>query len=316
MKTKAQVLIISLWILAILAVLSVSIGHRVSMSLRLSRNHKERLQALYLAKAGINIAIGEIGKDDASYDSLKDSWVENHEKFDKILFDDVKNEFATVTQIVDEERKININTAARELLVELLNYTGIVNPDELANNICAWRGDSGITIPDYQPLGYENKGGQFSNIEELMLVKGFTEDDFNSIKDMITIYPLAGEARININTASRSILEILMNTYAKKLLERGVPIQDSTGLLESIIEFRNKGGIFSDVNIESAMERLSDEQKNILNDSVDGLKNKITVKSNYFRIIAQGQIRASKPQRKIECVFDRSTKKIVFWQEN
>jgi len=60
MRKNGQVLIISLWILVILAMLSVSIGHRVSMALRLSRYQKERLMAGYLAKAGINIAIGEI----------------------------------------------------------------------------------------------------------------------------------------------------------------------------------------------------------------------------------------------------------------
>ena len=290
MRNKAQVLIISLWILAILALLSVSIAHRVSLGLRLSRYQKERLKAAYLAKAGINIAIAEIEKD--------------------------KNEFSADTKVVDEESKIDINTAPQELLSELLNTMGAANPLELANNICAWRGDTGVAIPDYQVLGYGNKGKKFSNIEELMLVKDFTGDIYNSIKEFVTVYPQDGESRININTAPRTVLEILMNTYVKRLQERNIPIENPQGLLEAIINFRNNGGIFTDENIDSILEKLSAEQKNILNDPVDGLKNKITVKSDYFLIVSEGKINTVKLKHVIECVFDRQNNKIVFWHEN
>lgn len=316
MRNKAQVLIISLWILAILAMLSVSIGHRVSLGLRLSRYQKMRLKAWCLAKAGINIAITEIEKDEPSTDSLKDKWADNKEKFENISLDGNKNEFATVSGVLDEERNININTAAQELLTELLNTVGAANPSELANNICAWRADTGVSIPDYQSLGYNNKGKKFSNTEELMLVKGFTEDIYSSLSELITVYPQEEEFRININTAPRTVLEILMNTYVKKLQERNIPIENPQGLLEAIIDFRNKEGIFTDTNLESSLEKLSDQQKNILNDPVDGLKNKIIVKSNYFRIVSEGTISASKLRHKIECVFDRQNKKTVFWHEN
>jgi type II secretory pathway component PulK len=316
MRKKAQVLIISLWILVILAMLTVGIGHRVSVALRLSRYQKERLKSAYLAKAGINIAINELQKDDPNTDSLKDNWVVDLEKFKKILLGENINEFAAVNSIVDEESKININTAPLELLTELLNSTGAVNPDELANNICAWRGDTGVLIPDYQPLGYNNKGKQFSNAEELMLVKGFTEDIYNSLKEFITVFAQEGESKININTATKEVLEILMNAYVKRLQERNIPMNNPQGLLEAVIDFRNKDGIFTDVNIESGLEGLTGEQKNILNDPVDGLKNKITVKSNYFRIVSEGNISTSKLKHKIECVFDRQNKKIISWHEN
>lgn len=316
MRKKAQVLIISLWILAILGVLSISLAHRVSLGLRLSRYHKERLKTTYLAKAGINIAINEIENDDQAYDSLKDKWASNPEKFDKIYLDDFKTDFATVAQVVDEERKININTAPKELLAELLTETGAVNPAELANNICAWRGDTGVAIPDYQPLGYNNKGKKFSNIAELLLVRGFNEDAYNPIKDLITVYPDEGDSRININTASPDTLEVLMNTYVKKLQERNIPIANPEALLETMIDFRNKDGVFTDISIETILQNLTDEQKNILNDPTDGLKNKITVKSNYFTILSEGRINNSKLKRVIECVFDRQSKKIVFWHEN
>lgn len=289
MKKKGQILIISLWVLAILTVLIVGIGRRVSLALRLSRYQKERIKSLYMAKAALNIAISGINKDE--------------------------NEFAKDTAVTEEEGKININTAAEELLVELLDKMGSVNSWELANNICAWRGDIGKTIPDYQFLGYVNKGKEFSNIEELMLVKGINLDIYNSLKGLITVYPQEGEFKININAAPRVALELLVNTYVKKLQERNIPVDDPAGLLEAIIDFRDNGGTFSDSNIESSFEKLSDEQKNILNDPVDGLKNKICVKSNYFRIISEGNITTSKIKQKIDCVYNRADHKVIYWHE-
>ena len=50
---------ISLWILAILTILAVGIGHRVSMGLRLARYQKDKLKGLYLAKAGLKVLIVE-----------------------------------------------------------------------------------------------------------------------------------------------------------------------------------------------------------------------------------------------------------------
>ncbi len=164
-------------------------------------------------------------------------------------------------------------------------------------------------------MGYDNKGKKFSNIEELILVKGFSEDIYNSLQGLVTAYPKDHESRININTATRTVLELLMNTYVKKLQERNIPIENPQGLLEAIIDFRNNGGIFRDENIDSILEKLSAEQKNILNDPVDGLKNKITAKSNYFLIVSEGKINTLKLKHVIECLFDRQNNKIVFWHE-
>ena len=154
MTKKAQVLVVSLWILATLTILAVGIGHRVSMALRLSRYQRDKFKALYLARAGLNRAIAELEKDTTNdYDTLNESWVNNEEAFKRIVLNDNQSEFATVSYgtldeysnpktvygVVDEERNININTAPKELLVELLDKKGISNPSDIANNICAWR---------------------------------------------------------------------------------------------------------------------------------------------------------------------------------
>lgn len=327
---KAQVLIISVWILSVLAFLAVVTGRRVSLALRLSRYQTDRLKAIYLAKAGINRAIAEIKKDDISCDSLKDKWADNKGDFEIITLGENQDGFATVSYtakedgreeavfgVVDEERKININTAPRELLIELLDTAGVSNSAEIADNICAYRGDIGVPLPGYQDLGYLNKANKFCNIEELTQVLGVTADIYGSFKELITVYPADGAGRVNVNTASKKVLEILINTSFKKLQEGSIPVENPAGLLEGIMDFRNKeNGVFTDTNLESNLDGLSNSQKNILNDPTDGLKNKICVQSDYFRIASSGNIRASKLKRKIDCVFSRSNSKITYWHEN
>ena len=202
MDRKGQVIILSLWILIILTALAISLGHKVSMALRTSGYQKNRLQALYLAKAGLNRAISEINNDSTpDFDGTKDNWADNKEVFGKISFSQAEDEYASVNYQVseneqtntvfgarDEERKININTAPRELLEKLLSANGASNAPELSNSICAWRGGAGpeITIPDYKEAGYSNKGALFSSLEELILVQGMDKGLLNKIKDLVT----------------------------------------------------------------------------------------------------------------------------------
>ena len=71
---RGQVFVVSLWILVILTMLAVGLGHRVSLALRLSRYYRDRLQAVLLAKAAVHVAIDEILNDpDADLDTLQDN---------------------------------------------------------------------------------------------------------------------------------------------------------------------------------------------------------------------------------------------------
>lgn len=160
MNKRGQVIIIILWILVILTVLAVTIGHRVSLALRLSRYQRDSLKAYSLAKGGINLAIAvleEDGKKDTQgapgYDAPDEPWADNEQKFKNISLGSDKDEFATVYYVdkaggreeikygvTDEERKININTADKDLLKALLGECGVANPEDLAKNILFWRG--------------------------------------------------------------------------------------------------------------------------------------------------------------------------------
>lgn len=321
MDKQAQVLIIFLWILIVLVILVASIGQSASVTLKFSVYQKNRQRALYLSKAGINRAIAEIKNDDPGYDTLNDTWANNKNIFEKISLNDNEDEFATVSYsikennqeetvfgVIDEERKININTAPRELLVELFNKIGAGNPSELANNICAWRGDTGVTLPDYSERGYSNKADKFINREELILVKGIDNEIYNKIRDVISVW---GNGKANINTASEDTLDILIEYCRKCITEEN----DPQNLVERIIQLRlNKAAFKSFAELQTRLKEQTDlntGQINILNE----LPAVADFKSTCFYITSNGKIKKNGRARVINCVFDRDKQDIIYWHE-
>jgi len=323
---KAQVLVISLWILALLTMLAVSLGYRVPLAAKLSGYQKDKTKALYLAKAGINRAIAELEKDSNTYDALNEPWADNKEIFEKIFFGTKQNEFASVSYpgrenaeekinfgALDEERKININTAPKALLNELLKIEDIAGPESIANNICAWRGDTGggVEIPDYAELGYSNKNNKFTNKEELILVQGIEQETYDKISGLITVW---GSGRVNLNTASKEILDILVEYCVKQLEKNNIAQRNPQNLVDKIMDLRSKDIVFvSAADLESKLSDLAalPGPRNILNE----LYNITAFKSSCFYIASNGKINDNTVYA-IECVFAKDTGKIIYWHEN
>jgi len=338
MQKKAQVLMISLWILVILTILAVSIAHRVSLALRLSRYQKDRTRAIYLAKAGINLAIREIENDNNGYDSLNDGWANNETRFGHIAFSENKNEYACVSYTVkkdeeeetifgalDEESKININSASWELLVALLKECQIdsVTAEKFASDILAYRGAGELPEEirrDYDDnLGYACKRGKFTNIEELRLVRGSggIAEKLERLKTLITVY---GDGKININTASREALKALTLAAVSELLKDGLSIgaDDASGLTEKILDFRKSNGYFTPVDINTAGIKsalgVTDDNGSKIVDKLVTLA-AITAVSSNFKIEAQGHIGSL--SRTVTAVVKRLVPaEIIYWHEN
>jgi len=339
MNKRAQVVIIILWILAILAIIAVGVGHRVSMAVRLTAYQRDGAKALALAQAGVNKAIIELERDaSGSVDSLRDTWStgidsENKKSFETIEVKSGSGETFTVKYLydkenntyfcmADEERKININIANQKLLEELLKECGVTSPETITKNILSWRGEPIQNPPDddYDALGYKNKGTKFANTEELALVAGIkgigdTEPE-NLEKLMRLVTALDDKSKVNINTAGAEVLKILFTTAgAADTLDFGKIDVDS--LIEKIIKYRNNTDIEKTnlFNISVDLD-LTEDEKNFVNNVQSKLDELFQVKSNYFRIISTGKVAPSGIERAIECVYDRGNKKVVFWHEN
>ncbi|MFH0771648.1 MAG: hypothetical protein V1933_03415 [Candidatus Omnitrophota bacterium] len=127
-KQSGAILIITLWIIAILAALSVGIGGRAGLDIKLAGFYRDNMRVLYLAKAAIERAIAEKQKDaadpDNKSDSLNESWSDNKDLFYNHAIEGMANTSYTVSYgykedlsdkgsvlygMMDEASKININ---------------------------------------------------------------------------------------------------------------------------------------------------------------------------------------------------------------
>jgi hypothetical protein len=202
---------------------------------------------------------------------------------------------------MDEERKINVNTAPKEILLTLPEAT-----DEIADAILDWRDKNtsaerrGAENEYYQDLkiAYVSKDGPLEKLEELLLVRDVTPELLKKWTPLLTIY---GEGRVNINTASGEVLQMIGLDEA---------------LVEKIIEFRQgpdevigteDDGVFED---EGEIARVLFESEPLNSNEVSQIidlvsKGILGVKSKHFTVEAKGiSSHSSNPGRSIVAVIE------------
>jgi type II secretory pathway component PulK len=325
-RDKGTILIITLWILAILAILSVGVAGRMGLELKLTGLYRDNMTALYLAKAGIERAIAIVGTRDKNVNSLTDDWTNNNEDAAPLFKEIVVSNLGAFTVsypfeeekifygVQDEERRININTMPKEAIERLLRYLEVTEPDPaiLAASIEDWR-DEGATREDgspeddYSAEGYPRKDNFFDVGEELLLVKGMTPEIFNKIKDCTTVYPKTS-AKLNVNTASLPALYAL-----------GLSVDKSQDLIatragDDGIEGTDDDKPFTDPTAFQLF--LSSEPKEILPDKSAGLPD---FKSSYFRIVSYGETNNKRGHKTVTCVIGppeaEQKDQVLFWDE-
>jgi general secretion pathway protein K len=111
-KNEAGIaLILTLLITAILVILIVEINYSTQVDVRIAANFKNDIQASYLAKSGVNIAVSYLKYDyeeeETHVDDLTEDWAKSYPPF-PIGDGSVK------VVIEDENRKINVNKVVKE----------------------------------------------------------------------------------------------------------------------------------------------------------------------------------------------------------
>jgi D-Tyr-tRNAtyr deacylase len=314
MNRKGSILMISLWIVAIMTVFAVGLGHRASINLKTSRFQRDRLKANLLAKSATSIAMLEIDKDNREYDSLDEKWTDNKGLFEKIGPNQNEKEYATVSYLtprnetrfglLDEEGKINLNTKNIKLLTQLFqSQFALADAENLANLTVQW------TTSEEPKTGEELfKKAPLSAPEELQLIleyylkdKEKAQASFSRLKDLITVY---GQGKINLNTVGEEVLTILVSSLATNdELACVQPIVRAVLTLRGNVgHFMNKYGII-----------VAD-----LTEPCPGLLNKLLTEvvflSSNFRIQAIGKV--GNVKKSITAVYNREEKSILYWHEN
>ncbi|MDI6732582.1 MAG: type II secretion system protein GspK [Planctomycetota bacterium] len=344
--SSGGVLVLVLWVITSLTILMVSISILSSSQVSFAKYYRNRTILYFIARAGINRAIAKLDQDkeQKTFDALKEEWSNKPEMFNRIP---VGQGFVTVSYdysnfmkestsegskvitttfygLIDEERKININSAKATFLQSLFQERCGFSPaqaKEVADSIIDWRDEdderreSGAENTYYQslPHSYQCKNGKFDLLEELILVKGVTPQSFQEVKDFITIF---GDGKININTASYPVLHALglSDTLIGKIIScrsgsdeiEGTEDDEVFTQLATIIPTLNKKGSLSPSEVSQINNLIA--------------TNAITIKSNYFQVISHGYLAdindetGNKNSRKIICIIDRNGK-IGYWRE-
>ena len=284
-KQSGAAISMALFLIFAISIFALSTSGIVSSDLIASKKYKNGIKASFLARAGIEKAIHVLLQNSSDVHSLNDKWRNDPSLFKEINLDggffDVGyylNE-NKVYGIIDEESKLNINLASKEMLVAL---PGINEIEAL------------------KIIGYREKT-LFHKPEELV-TRGIIEEKVfngtNGLKDKVTVW---GSGKININTASREVL-LTIPGLSKDDIEHIFLYRSGPDK----VECTDDDGIFrSDYDLKSA-------------DGNSYPKDLLTVRSDTFCIKSEGVIKRKSPtraKRVVEVVVNKDHKnlKVLYW---
>ena len=261
---KGIVLFLVLWVLTLLSVIAGEFCHTMRTGIYITRNFKEETQAYYIAKAGLNIAVSELIKNETRPQKVISEKIdiEEEESIDWRINAEIPPisfaEGAFTVYIGNESGKININRADTPLLTMMLNRFELDEDEKktIVDSILDWRDNddlhrlNGAETQYYQslPEPYNAKNRDFDSVEELLLVKGMKKEIFyGGIRDIITVYPKtdpvekikkAEEKKDEDKKKSFDFNKININAASVRMLQALPLMTDET--VQAVLEFRQK----------------------------------------------------------------------------
>lgn len=336
---KGIALLVVLWILAILSVIAISLVYMMRLEIKMAKYQRDKVQAFYLARAGLERAIAQLIMDKKSsreLDTLNESWSVNPDAYEDVTL----HGGSYKVEVSDESGRININTASPGLLRALPVIRDAENRAEICDSIIDWRDTdsnhelNGAEDGYYQALEepYHCKNGHMDTIEELLLVRGVTrdllyggeaddnvsnqpEEDITSaflaedmdgisnvgIEDIITVYT---DGKVNINTAGLEVLASLLG--------------GNTELAMNIIEHRAGADGIDGTEDDSPFSSVNEANSIVGGPAYKQFSKLIKVNSSVFKIVSAGKADNSRVMKEIEAIIDRSNSplKIIYYREN
>ncbi len=309
-------LITVILILSILVAAALELNRSSRSDIYHAANTGDGLKLVYIAKSGFYAAAALLTDSKSEYETLRDDWAQAEvlSAKSKSLF----NNGSFIARIEDEKGKIPINKLVtgstvnndiKEVLLRLLKQKEFdleeAKATEIVDAIIDWMDDNeeitgmGAESSYYSSLSvpYTAKNAPLDCIEELLMVKGITNELFGGTKktpalaQFLTIY---GTGVISINTAPKMVLRALSPEITDELADRIDEYRKNTNNdLSSVDWYKNVSGM-GGVTIKADLIEVA--------------------KSNYFRIYTTGV--SDKMKQNIVGVLQRSPLKIMSWRQN
>jgi len=235
-QKRGAALIVVMWVLIIVSLIVSTFAFEMQLEARLISAQRKRFKADQLALAGVELAKAMLAfeedpleGDDIVYD---DPFLSEASK----IADGVPVRFieefgdGTITLRIDYEKgRQNIHKMSIEEWHELFDQAGVPNVDwdSLLGCLTDWEDENDThqlngaekDDPFYRERGYEPKNAPVDTVDELLLIKGWTQeilygnmDDENAENSMSGIagqLTTWGDGKINPNSASREVLNSL-----------------------------------------------------------------------------------------------------------
>lgn len=187
-RSRGVAFVLVLWVIAMLSILLGSFALVARTENLQSRHLFDTTQARYAAEAGLNLAVYELRKTDASQ-----RWMGDGRPY-TFMYDDVMVEVS----ITDDSGKIDINTAKADLLKGMFMAAGAAEDQAtaLADAVQDWRDPddlmqlNGAEEQQYESAGlsYGPANAPFNTVSELQQVFGMDYALYEKIGPNITIY--------------------------------------------------------------------------------------------------------------------------------
>jgi DNA uptake protein ComE-like DNA-binding protein len=259
--------------LVFFSILSVGLYKIVSSQISIVKTIEDRCLSQYLAKAAYTYAALERRKDKTVYDTFYQFRIKREKELGRGKF---------IYTFIDEESKININTASAEIISGL----------------------PGLTLESAKAIT-ESALRPFHAKEEILLVEGLNEEIFNKCKDFITVH---SDGKVNINTASIETLRAL------GLSEESIGAINDFRIGRDNKELTEDDGIFQNPSeITAKLEDtggISESDAAILNQLI--AEGSIIVKSRNLSLEVATEI-VGRPAMKYAIIMD--TERIKEWRE-
>ena len=324
-------LFLVLWVMALLTVIAGEFCYAMRTEVNITRNFKEETQTYYIAVSGLFWAIGELVVNEFVPRTVKAPAAEEEpEDIRWRINTDIPaipfGEGQFKVEKENESGKVNLNRAGASLLKMMLNSFELEDTDKniIVDSIMDWRDKGNFhrvngAKDDYYlslPQPYKCKNGDFTSIEELLLVRGVTPEIFyDGLKDMVTVYQDKETVTVTVTASGRynqiweesDFNRININAASPRML-RALP-RMTEDMVQAIMKYREKKDFRS----------LSDLALMVGSDIYAGISPYITLRlSPYYTIKSVGMVKDSQTRQGVQAVvkIDRKLKKgyaVIQW---
>lgn len=321
------VLIVALWVLILLSLLVSSIVFDMQVEAKITSHYRKRFKAQYMARAGMEWAKLILSQAESADSSLEDEFPDLYLATQNLVrgvgvrqYRHQLGEGSFELDLIPEQGRRNVNRLAEEDWREILDQSGITDfnqQDELIGAFIDWVDSDDFTYANgaesddafYQERGYKVKNAPVDTINELLLIKGFTESVVyggpSELEDEPAYRGIAGwltpwgDGRVNVNSANREVLLTL--------------VELDEFMVDSIIEQR--AGIDGTLGTEDDGFSSVDEVLSVTG-AGSSLRGRITVDERRFvRVTSIGEMYNIRTG--VWCIFRQQGDELipVFWRE-